>query len=62
MPRWDSKRKPERDAALVQYADNHPDFTYEEIGHAFGITRQRAFEIVKKARQKREPEKVPEEV
>lgn len=46
----------------MQYADNHPDFTYEEIGHAFGITRQRAFEIVKKARQKREPEKVPEEV
>ena len=37
---------------MVKYALDNPDKSYAEIGEVFRIKRQRAFEIIKKDRER----------
>lgn len=45
--KYASNTKVERNQALREYAQSHPDLSQREIGKAFGITRQRANQIIK---------------
>lgn len=62
MSRYDSKRKPQRNAAVVKWAEDHPDQSYAEIAVVFGISRQRAFEIIKNARARKLQEEAAQAV
>jgi len=50
MPRYDSVRKTDRNKALVEYANNHPEMGLKEIGKIFGISAVRVWVILKKQR------------
>jgi len=52
MARFDIRRKTERNRQLYQYWKEHQDCSWQEIGNAFNITRQRAAQIVKKEQEK----------
>lgn len=48
MARYDRNRKLERDKALIEYWQRHPEATYEEIGRIFGgISKQRVHQIIR---------------
>ena len=51
MPKYDSLRKVERNAALQEYAQNHSDFSMKEIGNVFGISGPRVWVILKKIKK-----------
>lgn len=53
MPRYDSVRKTERNNALIECANNHPELTLKEIGKIFGISAVRVWAILKKQREMR---------
>ena len=44
--------KVDRNFMLLDLSKSHPEYTYDQLGKAFGISRQRAFTIV--ARKLRE--------
>ena len=48
MPRYDSVRKTERNKALIEYANNHPELSLKEIGKIFGISAVRVWAIQKR--------------
>jgi hypothetical protein len=48
MARYDNLRKPERNQAVKDYANAHPDQSAAEIGMAFNISRQRVLQITGK--------------
>lgn len=41
-------KKRERDKALKEYKDQHPDLSLKEIGVVFGITKGRVSQILKR--------------
>ena len=45
-PRYDGLRHPERDEAIREYAQQHPDFSHEEIAKHFGLCRSRITQIL----------------
>jgi len=47
MARYDSLRKLERNKALREYKDAHPEASWEEVGKVFGVKRQRAQQLYK---------------
>jgi len=47
----DSLRKLDRNAILVALRDQYPDLSWDDIGIYFGISRQRAQAIYKKAKE-----------
>lgn len=58
MARHDSKRKIERNRALMEYIDQHPDLTLQEIGEVFNISRQRVWELKQNMRKATDREAV----
>ena len=52
MPRYDSVRKIERNKAIVECANNHPDFSLKEIGKIFGISAVRVWVLLKKQKNR----------
>lgn len=53
MAKYDSLRKIERNQALIEYAESHPDISLDEIGKMFdNISSQRVSAILRKAREK----------
>jgi len=47
MAKYDKNRKTERNRALVEYWQAHPETSYTEIGQIFsGISKQRVFQII----------------
>ena len=58
MDRYDKMRKTERNRALNEYIDNHPEATFEEVGAIFNIKKQRAWELRQlELKQREEDEK-----
>jgi len=49
--RYDSMRKLERNAMLLEYAKAHPEFSQVEIGRAFNISGSRVSKILKRSRK-----------
>ncbi|GAI61871.1 unnamed protein product [marine sediment metagenome] len=47
-------RKTERNRMLVQFVEEHPNLTLEEIGRVFNISKQRVSELLKIERLKNE--------
>jgi len=43
----------ERDHALIEYVWQNPESSLQEIGDAFGVSRVRAFQILKKTGKKK---------
>ena len=46
--KYDVKRKLERNQRLVDYFEANPDLSFEEIGERFGLSRQRAWAILRR--------------
>ncbi len=46
--KYDGLRKIERNKALREYAEKHPNSSLQEIGEIFGISKQRVSIILKK--------------
>jgi len=53
MARYDTMRKLERNRALVEYRNQHPEMSWAEIGAQFEVTCQRAWEICKNETKKK---------
>lgn len=53
MAKWDSVTKVERNRALVEYHNNHPELSLKEIGKVYEISAVRVWAIVKRYNQKR---------
>ena len=53
MAKYDSMRKLERNRLMLQYREEHPEMSWQEIGDAFNVSAQRAYEIVKNEQKKR---------
>lgn len=56
MDRYEKLRKTDRNKALEQYAETHPQASLREIGNEFNITKQRAGELLKIARERENKE------
>ncbi len=56
MDRYEKLRKTARNRALEQYAKDHPEDSLREIGNEFNITKQRAGELLKIARERENKE------
>lgn len=52
-PRYDSlrNRNIERDKAIQEYANQHSDFSHEEIAKFFGLSRSRVTQILGKGKK-----------
>lgn len=50
-PRYDGLRHPDRDKAIQEYANQHPDFSHEEIAQHFGLSRSRITQILGKNKE-----------
>uniref|UniRef100_A0A6M3J4K5 Putative sigma-70 region domain containing protein n=1 Tax=viral metagenome TaxID=1070528 RepID=A0A6M3J4K5_9ZZZZ len=48
MAKYDSLRKPKRDAELFRYWKGHQELSQKEIGKHFGISHARVSQILKK--------------
>ena len=48
MAKWDAHRKLGRNKALAEYAANHPELSYREIGEAFDLSSSAAHYIIKR--------------
>jgi predicted DNA-binding protein YlxM (UPF0122 family) len=59
MPKYDSLRKLERNKLLYEYYLAHPDYSLQEIGDTFKISKQRVWEIIQNMK-KREGDKKDE--
>lgn len=46
MARYDSRRKLQRDARLVEYIKENPDLSMNEVGQVFNISRTRIYQIL----------------
>ena len=46
MARYDNLRKLERNKALKEYTEGHPDLSLKEIGEIFGISESRVWRIL----------------
>jgi len=57
MDRYDKMRKTERNKALNEYIDNHPEATFEEVGGIFNVKKQRAWELRQQELKRREEDK-----
>ena len=44
--RYDPKRKTARDDQLVEFVASHPDWSYDEVGKQFNISRARVSSIL----------------
>lgn len=56
MDRYAKLRKTDRNKALEKYAKDHPEESLREIGNEFNITKQRAGELLKIARERKNKE------
>jgi hypothetical protein len=54
MARYDTQRKVERNSALYEYKQQHPEASWREVGRAFGVTRQRAQQIYRREELRRQ--------
>jgi hypothetical protein len=52
MKKYDSMRKLERNRALVEYREKHPNASLHEIGEAFNVSRERARQIIQAEKKK----------
>lgn len=50
--RYLNQRKTDRNLLLEQYAKEHPEASYSDIGKMFSITKQRVQQILKAAEEK----------
>ena len=57
MPKYDSLRKLERNKALKEYALNHPEFSFKELGFPFNISGPRVWVILKGKELKKDENK-----
>lgn len=46
MAKYDTMRKIERNKALAEYAENHPDLSQKEIGIVFDISPSRVSKLL----------------
>ena len=53
MARYDSLRKLERNKALREFKESHPDLSYKEIGVVFGVSEARAWVIINRKNENR---------
>lgn len=51
MARYDGLRKLERNRALYEYVDTHPECSMKEVGVIFGISEGRVSKLLKKRRE-----------
>lgn len=53
MDKYDKLRKRERNQWIEQYVRDHPNATLADVGAIFNISRQRVWEILKLAKEKK---------
>ena len=46
MPKYDALRKRERDNEIRKYAQEHPDYSHQEIADYFGLSRSNVTRIL----------------
>lgn len=54
MAKYDSVRKLKRNGALFDYKSKNPNDSWKEVGEAFGVSAQRAFELYQNEKRRRE--------
>ena len=51
MARYDSMRKIERNKALYEYVERHPDLSMKEVGEVFGVCTSRVSRLLSQKRK-----------
>ena len=62
MDRYEKLRKSARNRALEEYAETHPEASLRDIGDQFNMSKQRAGELLKIARERKNKEAATVEV
>lgn len=52
MAKYDSNRKIHRNKLLVEYVQQNPELSLQEVGMVFNISRQRVSEILQREKNK----------
>ncbi len=50
--KYDSNTKRQRNQQIITFRERNPEYSLEEIGRLFGITKQRAHQIIKRDKER----------